>query len=180
MHKINADKRKSKEGITLIALIITIIVMLILVGVTITVAMQGGLFDTAREGAKGTEIEADREILQGALVGALDKEELKIKTAKSIEDNLPKGWKVDGNEGGPYTVRSAKENVFIVTATGEILDENSQTAGNFERYVLGENLEGRNLEEILDFESMTFKDDETTPEDEVETLKVEFLNIGRT
>ena len=42
-------KNKRNKGITLIALIITIIVMLILVGVTINVAMSGGLFTTAKE-----------------------------------------------------------------------------------------------------------------------------------
>lgn len=38
---------KGQKGITLVALIITIIVMLILVGVSITVAMNGGLFEKA-------------------------------------------------------------------------------------------------------------------------------------
>lgn len=45
---------KSKKGITLIALIITIIVMLILVSVTITIAVNGGLFGYARNAATGT------------------------------------------------------------------------------------------------------------------------------
>lgn len=45
---------KSQKGITLIALVITIIVMLILVAVTITMAIQGGLFDYAGKAAKGT------------------------------------------------------------------------------------------------------------------------------
>lgn len=39
---------KEQKGITLVALIITIIVMLILVGVSVTVALQGGLFDNAK------------------------------------------------------------------------------------------------------------------------------------
>lgn len=38
---------KGQKGITLVALIITIIVMLILVGVSISVALNGGLFDKA-------------------------------------------------------------------------------------------------------------------------------------
>jgi len=42
---------KEQKGITLVALIITIIVMLILVGVSISVALNGGLFDKA-EAAK--------------------------------------------------------------------------------------------------------------------------------
>ena len=45
---------KGQKGITLVALIITIIVMLILVGVSITVAINGGLFDRARAGRDQT------------------------------------------------------------------------------------------------------------------------------
>lgn len=39
---------REERGITLVALVITIIVMLILVAVTINIAIQGGLFETAR------------------------------------------------------------------------------------------------------------------------------------
>ena len=47
---------KKQNGITLIALIITIIVMLILVGVTINVALNGGLISTTQKAAKETEL----------------------------------------------------------------------------------------------------------------------------
>lgn len=40
---------KGQKGITLVALIITIIVMLILVAVTISVALNGGLFTKAKD-----------------------------------------------------------------------------------------------------------------------------------
>lgn len=53
---------KTKDGITLIALIITIIVMLILVGVTVTVAINGKLFESARKAATGTVIERNKEV----------------------------------------------------------------------------------------------------------------------
>lgn len=46
---------KGQKGITLIALVITIIVMLILVGVSVTVALNGGLFDTAENAVDQTE-----------------------------------------------------------------------------------------------------------------------------
>ena len=52
---------KGQKGITLVALIITIIVMLILVGVSITVAINGGLFDRAREGRDLTNEAATEE-----------------------------------------------------------------------------------------------------------------------
>ena len=45
---------KEQKGITLIALVITIIVMLILVGVSITVALNGGLFTNAKDAANNT------------------------------------------------------------------------------------------------------------------------------
>ena len=57
--KINKQKLNSK-GITLIALIITIIVMLILVGVTVTTALNGGLIGKAKEAVSKTK-EAEKE-----------------------------------------------------------------------------------------------------------------------
>lgn len=54
---------KKQNGITLIALIITIIVMLILVGVTINVALNGGLISTTQKAAKETELRTLQEEL---------------------------------------------------------------------------------------------------------------------
>ena len=59
---------KKQNGITLIALIITIIVMLILVGVTVNVALNGGLFDTAKQAAAGMNIAQIREKAEMAKV----------------------------------------------------------------------------------------------------------------
>ena len=54
-------KRTHKQnGITLVALIITIIVMLILVGVSVTVALNGGLFTTAEGARSKTQIEEEK------------------------------------------------------------------------------------------------------------------------
>lgn len=58
------QKLKKQNGITLIALIITIIVMLILVGVTVNVALNGGLFATAKQAAYQTEISTIQEQLE--------------------------------------------------------------------------------------------------------------------
>ena len=56
---------KKAAGITLIALIITVIVMLLLVGVTVNVALNGGLFDTAKEARAKTEKQTILEQLIG-------------------------------------------------------------------------------------------------------------------
>ena len=45
---------KGQKGITLVALIITIIVMLILVGVSISIALNGGIFEKARTASEDT------------------------------------------------------------------------------------------------------------------------------
>ena len=52
---------KTQKGITLIALIITIIVMLILVGVSVSVALNTGLFKTAQGAAKNTQLASEEE-----------------------------------------------------------------------------------------------------------------------
>ena len=52
---------RDQKGITLVALIITIIVMLILVAVTISVAMNGGLFSNAKEARDKTIAETAKE-----------------------------------------------------------------------------------------------------------------------
>ena len=93
--------------------------MLILVGVTVNVALNGGLFETANKAVKQTQKEADREILQAAVIAALN-EQLIIENANAILKNLPDGWDVTGADGGPYTCTSPKGNVFIVDQNGEI------------------------------------------------------------
>ena len=63
---------RNKNGITLVALIITVIIMLILVVVTVTKALEGGLFNETKNARSSTEIEKDKESLLSATAGALD------------------------------------------------------------------------------------------------------------
>ncbi len=83
----DASVCSNSKGITLIALIITIIVMIILVGVTVNVALNGGLFDTAKQAAENTIAERDKE--------------LELSTGAIIDEwvnggpiSLPEGWSV--------------------------------------------------------------------------------------
>ena len=61
MHLNLKRNNQNNSGITLIALVITIIVMLILVSVTISMAVNGGLFEYAGNAAKETKTEIERE-----------------------------------------------------------------------------------------------------------------------
>ena len=108
--------------------------MLILVGVTITVALNGGLFNTAQSAATNTIIEAEREQLLSAVATAYDTETGTINKNK-LETNLGTGWNVVGNEGGPYTVTSPKGNKYKVNANGAI-----DYTGKEDESVAGENL----------------------------------------
>ena len=81
--------------------------MLILVGVTVTVAVNGGLFEKSKEAAKGTEIGREKEELTSAITTAYDEATGKVDKAK-LKEALGTGWSVDGEEGVPYTVKSPK------------------------------------------------------------------------
>ena len=96
---------KKENGITLIALIITIIVMLILVGVTINVALNGGLFTKATEASKQMQVEAEKEELLSSVVAAIGYD------GKVVLDDieLPTGW--TGSDG---TYTSPKGNTYTV------------------------------------------------------------------
>ncbi len=107
-------KNKKSNGITLIALIITIIVMLILVGVTITVALNGGLFTTAKSAATNTIIEAEKEQLLSAVVATMG-DDGKVNFTK-LDNNLPTSEWTGTN--GTYT--SPKGNKYTVSADGTI------------------------------------------------------------
>ena len=92
--------------------------MIILVGVTITVALNGGLFNTAQSAATNTMVEAEREQLLSAVVTAYDAETGTISKAK-LEASLGTGWNIEGDTA-PYTVTSPKGNKFTVSADGTI------------------------------------------------------------
>ena len=92
--------------------------MLILVGVTITVALNGGLFNTAQSAATNTIIEAEKEQLLSAVATAYDAETGTISKAK-LEANLGADWNVEGDIA-PYTVTSPKGNKYTVNVDGTI------------------------------------------------------------
>ena len=87
---------KNEKGITLVALIITIIVMLILVAVTISVALNGGLFDTARRASKETKAATVREAMALAKAEALANYYENMKTSGGQINAVNFGKLVDG------------------------------------------------------------------------------------
>ena len=93
--------------------------MLILVDVTVTVAINGGLFEKAKEAAKGTEIGREKEELTSAIATAYNVETGKVDKTK-LKDALGTGWSLAEGDTAPYTVTSPKGNKFTVSADGTI------------------------------------------------------------
>ena len=124
-------KKTNQNGITLIALIITIIVMLILVAVTINVALNGGIFDRARNASKQTQLQADREELLSAVVGAMDYSTGKVLFGKLVE-NLGNGWTPSGSSLPCTFTKTKTGNSFSVAEDGTITGEEAGTGGKTE------------------------------------------------
>ena len=104
-------KFTKNQGITLIALIITIIVMLILVAVTINVALNGGLFTRAKEAAFKTEIQQIQE-------------QISLKKAEQAADNEingTTGYNITlDNIGISTELKNKYRNKLSISSTGEL------------------------------------------------------------
>ncbi len=138
--KISNMKRDSK-GITLIALVITIIVLLILAGVTIaTLTGENGILTRATDAREQTELADEKEKIELSAVGALAKENGGEISQTSLEEELGKYF-----ENGKYAVEPATNEDgtegYIVTITENdsngrkyFIDKN----GNVEDYIVRE------------------------------------------
>ena len=142
--------------------------MLILVGVTVTVAINGGLFEKSKEAAKGTEIGREKEELTSAIATAYNVETGKVDKTK-LKDALGTGWNIEGDTA-PYTVTSPKGNKFTVLTDGTI--EYTGKGGN-DNPPSGEDVPSTYTETIADLpetvEVIKYKDLETVANSDIKT-----------
>ena len=116
-------KMLKNKGITLIALIITIIILLILAGITIgTLTGDNSLINQAGEAKEETEIASEKEVIEKATVEAMGKN----KYGNIEEEQLQEA--MDGETGdGKTEVESVGEEfevLFIESNRYYIVDEN--------------------------------------------------------
>lgn len=126
---------KKQNGITLVALIITIIVMLILVGVTVNMALNGGIFDQGNDAATKTEKETIYEQVVMAMTlrddGKINIDETYSKTKSALEEQ---GLKVSAMQGGMFTVEG-KKGIYTYTITEtQIIRETDNNASTYKFY----------------------------------------------
>ena len=111
--------KRQEKGITLIALVITIIVMLILVAVTINVATSGGLFDSARKAANDTTVESEKETLTQEALGYYDAQAGKIK-AQALTAAIKKLEGYSAEQEGDTVNVSKEGRKYIINKNGNV------------------------------------------------------------
>ena len=152
-------KRNTQRGITLVALVITIIVLLILAMVSIKIAIDGGLITKASKATDTHTIGAEKEAI------AIGYSEYQIDLAKNhkpasltVKDATPEqtsdGWKVTFSEttGNVYTINSKGE------ITGPTKEEKTEDDIEMEKYALGDDLKGQAIKNVMsDTNNVVFK-----------------------
>ena len=123
---MNNRTYKKEKGITLISLVITIIVLLILAGITITMlAGQDSILRQAAKAKKETEEQTEIEGVKFATTTAILNEDYKIKDKESLQQELNKTFtnaSVTGSMEKGYEV-TIGNNVYKVSSTGEVVKQ---------------------------------------------------------
>ena len=99
--------------------ILNIIVMLILVAVTINVALNGGIFNKAKDASDKTNLAKDEEILQTTALGYLQKNSgyVDLSTFATEKDGL-EGYTLTYDDEKEYVRAEKGDQTFYITKQG--------------------------------------------------------------
>ena len=106
--------------------------MLILVGVTINIAIDGGLFSTAKEAVKQTEIEAYREKIDAIRINLLPEQIAEGLEGKKYIDRIEEAIRKDNNFERSTIKRKDDKTLIVITKEGyefEITEEETKYIG---------------------------------------------------
>ena len=145
-------KYDENKGITLIALVISIIVLLVLVGVSISMLTgQNGILRRTVEAKEKTDIEKEKEYIKLAYAHA------KIKKETSIDSDIEQEMQQEMDsltgqnktnvivENGINVVFKESDRIYVIKENGEIKQEDlkiDENPGNIKKGIKGETLEG--------------------------------------
>ena len=115
--------KKENSGITLIALVISVIVLLILSGISISmISGENGILKQAGNARTQTDIAGEKEILQTSALAAISKEKYGDLTKEKLDDELNKYSEIQSTEqvddGIVVTFKSNR--VYIVNFSGDV------------------------------------------------------------
>ncbi len=125
-------QKKNENGITLIALVITIIVMLILAGIGInSVIGNKGIFSNAEKSKNQTDISEEKSILKVSVISAMGADSVAGITKGNLEEALDKNvknydltQKTDEEYGNVYEIKFKETgNTYTILDDGTILSE---------------------------------------------------------
>ena len=180
MKKTKIDER----GITLIALVITIIVLLILAGVTIaTLTGDNGILTKAQEAKTETEEGEEKEKVKLSAVGALAKDNGGEIKEQYLDEELANNFGEKGTDynlegSGPFTVTIIESGrSYLINEDGtieEAIKREGIEVGDYVNYVPDTNAEGYTTEKLS--ESITGSPDNTSVIKQ-DSLKWRILNI---
>ena len=119
------DKNMRNKGITLIALVVTIIVLLILAGVSIaTLTGENGILTRANDSKTQTEIGEEKEAIGLAYNGVIADNLGDGVSASDLQDELiSNGYNVTASGSSPITVKfNDSQRVYEIDANGNITE----------------------------------------------------------
>lgn len=125
------NKNKSK-GITLIALVVTVIVLLILAGISVQMLKgDNGILQMAGYTKTNTEIENEKEIIKIASLAAISKEKYGELTKDKLDNELNNHTEIQNTEqvNKGIVVRFKSGRVYLVDSGGSITRYNEITIG---------------------------------------------------
>ena len=112
---------RNQKGITIIALVATIIVMLILLGVTIDLSLDGQLFGAAEQVKNQTQILEEKEqLLSQALIKLEANGKVNFDKLKPILIEKYGATKIESNTDNSITVTLPSQNRYVITQDAEI------------------------------------------------------------
>jgi hypothetical protein len=167
--------RRNKRGITLIALVITIIVLLILAGITINLTIgEGGIITTAQQAGKNyVQASTDEKIQLGDLTDYINAKKIavgekvedltKTTTEDGEETTLTIGQKISDGTGSTVPVPTGFYYVGGTVASGAVISDSAEDANKYKgQTVVGTDLVGNQYVFIpVDGTSLKYEQDHT-------------------
>ena len=124
---------KSTKGITLISLVVTIIILLILAGISIgMLSGDNGILKQAGNAKTQTDIAGEKEILQTASLAAISKEKYGELTKDKLDDELNNYSEIQNTEqtDNGIVVTFKSNRAYLVNSDGDVSSYSDITIGN--------------------------------------------------
>ena len=116
---------KNREGITLISLVVTVIILLILAGISIgMLSGDNGILGQAGNAKTQTEIEGEKEIINLAVVGAMNKSKYGDIDETYFTNELEKNNATVTKFGSKYKITFPSERQYTVDQDGNVKEKN--------------------------------------------------------